>query len=79
MVAFFQYIDGRNETAHESHIEFVELLETEQYHKKGDYRTWANLFYPVYGKTIQEIMDDQNTKEQDNHVVDEEEWDLEED
>ena len=78
MVAFFQYIDGRNETAHESHIEFAELLQTNQYRGKGDYLRWAKLFKPVYGKTIQQIMDDQKAKEQDKHV-EEKEWDFDQD
>lgn len=65
MHAFFQFIDGRNEAAHESHIEFAKLLQTEQYRDKGDYIRWARLFKPVYGSTIEQIMDDLKAKEQE--------------
>lgn len=56
---------------------FAELLETDQYHKKGDYAKWANLFRPVYGKSIKEIMDLKAAEQE--KPVDEEEWDPVED
>ena len=71
-VDFFQYIDERNRTAHETHIEFAQLLHSDQYREKKDYWKWANLFPYIYNQTVEDfVMEDDAAQ---NKIEEEEAW-----
>ena len=59
LISILQYIDGRNESAHPTSTEFALLLNSVWYNKTGEYYKWANLFPYVYGKSVEEIVEDQ--------------------
>ena len=60
-------------TAHETYIDFAELLHSEPYREKGDYWKWANLFPYVYGKRVDDIVNDLEAADKDE-LAGEEEW-----
>lgn len=72
-VDFFQYIDERNRTAHETHIEFAQLLHSDEYREKKDYWKWANLFPSVYGKTVEQFVMEEDDAAQ-NKIAEEGAW-----
>lgn len=53
----------RNETAHETSIDFATLLNSDRYRETQEYYKWGNLFPYVYGKSVVEIVEDQAAAE----------------
>lgn len=70
---FSQYIESRNEAAHETPTEFAILLHTQYEAESTEYRKWGNLFPYVYGKTVKEIAENEAAKAEDADD-DDEDW-----
>ena len=63
-----QYVKERNEAAHESKFQMVELLMSPSYHQTNDYYFGGGLMEYVYGKTVESMVEEAESDEEVDEI-----------
>lgn len=65
---FSKYVKERNEAAHESKFQMVELLMSPSYHQTNDYYFGGGLMEYVYGKTVESMVEEAESDEEVDEI-----------
>ncbi|MCJ1266479.1 hypothetical protein MMC22_006364 [Lobaria immixta] len=65
---YSKYVKERNEAAHESEFQMVELLMSPSYHQTNDYYFGGGLMEYVYGKAVESMVEEAESDEEVDEI-----------